>query len=259
MNGYIVLKSFTIRSSNIIIIYVNNKLIYNCKREKVVWNMENDKIEFFRNSINDYCDNVIKTLEYDKQKVESMMELYQIKKLSITDKAYNFFKVVLHAGAKIAFMNSVSDNVNAGDLDVDLDKLNLRRVEDTDHIRAKKKLYKYQYKVFEQLIELYRKVKEMLQKDENVVRFANAMYDVNEICKRHNHSDYTYVVMFLEDSKLISYRNYQDKVIVEDFHIEFPFIDKYRFNFRVREYVKEVLKRYNATYGHKFETTNKHK
>ena len=227
--------------------------------------MERGEIEFFRNSIMQFCDNTINALEQDMLSTEETIktkspkiDLSKIKNISVTQTAIKFFKLLFRAATRIIFMSGIANDVNAGDLDIEVD--DIIGNEKSRELQTELKLHKYKYKVLEKLARLYEKIKSRLEyDDEAVIRFADSLYQAKDICDRHKHNDYKMILAFLYTCNMINKTDYKKYVIIEDLYREVPAIEKYKFKFPAREYTDSLFKNYKDTYGRKYENAAKQK
>ena len=215
--------------------------------------MTEQEIGFFRKGLSPFYDAVLEQFTADLETTKQKMAPYRSK--NAAGKVAGVFRGIGNLFAQILFHNAVSDNVTAGDFDIDLSRFKAK----DQKTALKMKILRTQKKGLERLVKNYRIVRDMLLDDGKVPKLADALYETMDVCRSHHYSDFTFSAIYITKCGLWNRRKYVNTVILEDlhtlprdFHVDLPEIAKYKLRYNARDFADELFKNYRKEFKKKY-------
>ena len=223
--------------------------------------MEKEEIEFFRNKLKSFYDEVTTKLLANKREADSKIDKTKIENVKMSHKGVDVVKSILKLGLKIIYMNKVSNNVTESDFQYEInDLIKSAKGEKVDGKSVQNGNYIYQSECFQYIINVYTKMRLLLENDDDVIKFVEALYGAMDVGEWYKYSDFTTAIMFLFKSGLINKKDYARAVVIEDLYKEYPGIIKpYKIDMPVIDYIKQIFNEYEASFGKKYEGSSKQK
>ena len=222
--------------------------------------MEKEEIDFFREKLMILYQNVTEKLLESKKEIESKIDNTKINNVQVSKKGKSILKSILKLGAKIIFLNKLSDDVYDSEFSPELDDLLKSISGKVNSETAKNQCYQFEAESIQYVIELFVKMSILLNSDEEVKNIANGMYTALDICEWNEYSDYVTALMFLFKSGLMTRKQFATAACVDNLHTQYNgLIKKYILDYPVLSDFRDTFKEYELKFGKKFEEPAKTK